>query len=29
MAIVEALAMDWWVVQTGARSTIHAVLAAS
>jgi anti-sigma regulatory factor (Ser/Thr protein kinase) len=29
MAIVEALAMDWWVEQTGARSTIHAVLAAS
>jgi anti-sigma regulatory factor (Ser/Thr protein kinase) len=29
MAIVEALAMDWWVEQTGSRSTIHAVLAAS
>lgn len=29
MAIVEALASDWWVEQTRSRSTIHALLAAS
>ena len=29
MAIVEALATDWWLEQTRSRSTIHAVLAAS
>ncbi|HEX6248573.1 MAG TPA: ATP-binding protein [Nocardioidaceae bacterium] len=27
MAIVEALAQDWWAEQTRTRSTIHALLA--
>jgi serine/threonine-protein kinase RsbW len=27
MAIVEALAVDWWSEQSRSRSTIHAVLA--
>jgi len=28
MAIVEALALDWWSEQTRTRSTIHALLGA-
>lgn len=29
LAIVEALAADWWFEQTNSRSTIHALLASN